>query len=310
MKNRSELRSWLILSILGILAAALFLLSATITLPSGIHTLAQSVAEALTVSIVVALVVEPRLLRHFGEELASQTFWASFYSRAPKEYRDAIQELASATQFGIAVDLTVALDWADDEQGIIRVRLERTDYRENRSSKPFSYEPSGYVSSSPFPAYAAEIDQDEIICEGAAFRGSPLRDNFARVERERDGRLAVKPVNESATSYFQVPPGLRYTTIFACVTYKLASGNFPIGTSVPALSLTIKLQGNALPDLWISIVPPGSVILDPKLSMDGSSLVGKGPIPIGGVSLSGSVVTLYWARKKEGASNREAEPEL
>lgn len=78
MKNRTELRSWLILSILGVLAAALFLLSATITLPGGIHTLVQSVAEALTVSIVVALVVEPRLLRHFGEELASRTFWAFF----------------------------------------------------------------------------------------------------------------------------------------------------------------------------------------------------------------------------------------
>jgi hypothetical protein len=262
------------------------------------------------VSVVVALVVEPRLLRHFGEELASQTFWASFYSRAPKEYRDAIQELASATQFGIAVNLKVVLDWAGDERGIIRVRYEMTHYRENRSGKPFSYESAGYVADSPFPSYKAEINQDEIICEGATFRGDPLRDNFARVEREKDGRLVVKPVNESATSYFQVPPGLRYTTIFACTTYKLDSGNAPIGISVPALSVTMELQGSALPDLWISIIPPGSVILDPKLSMDGSSLANKGPIPIGGVFLAGSVVTLYWARKKEGASNREARPEL
>jgi hypothetical protein len=307
VKNPTGLRSWLILSILGILAAALFLLSAEITLPSGIHTLTQSVAEALTVSIVVALVVEPRLLRHFGEELASQTFWASFYSRAPREYRDAVQELASATQFGIAVHLKVVLDWADNDQKIIRFHYEMTHYRENRSNRPFSYEPGGYIGGSCFPSHKSEIDQYEVICEGATFHGSPLRENFSRVVREKDGRVAVKPVSESSSSYFQVPPGLRYTTIFGCTSYKHESGNTPIGISVPALSRTIHLLGSALPDLWISIVQTG--ILDPRLSVDGSSLVDKGPIPIEGVSLSGSVITLYWARKQGGASNREAEPE-
>lgn len=308
MKNRTELRSWLILSILGILAGALFLLSAMITLPDGFHALVQSVAEALAVSVVVALVVEPRLLRHFGEELASQTFWASFYSRAPRGYRDAIQELAAATQFGIAVDMKVGLDWANDDQSIIRCRFEATHYRENRSNKPFPYEPKGYIYDSPFPSHKAEIDQDEIICEGATFRGSPLRDKFSRVEREKDGRLAIKPVDGSASTYFQVPPGHRYTAIFAGTTYVHESGRFPIGISVPALSLTIELQGNALPDLWISIIHPGAGIFDEKLGTDGSSLVGKGPIRIDEVSLSGSVIILSWARKQGGASNREAEP--
>jgi hypothetical protein len=308
VKNRTELRSWLILSVLGVLAAALFLLSATITLPSGFHTLTQSVAEALTVSIVVALVVEPRLLRHFGEELASQTFWASFYSRAPRGYRDAIQELASATQFGIAVNLRVVLDWAGDDQRIIRLRFEGTHYRENRSNKPFPYEPRGNLYDSPFPLHKAEIDQYEVICEGATFHGSPLRENFSRVEREKDGRLAIKPAIESSSSYFQVPAGLRYTTIFGGTTYAHESGRIPLGISVPALSLTIELAGSALPDLWISIIHPGSGILDAKLSADGSSLAGKGPIHIDEVSLSGSVIILYWARKQGVDSNPEPEP--
>jgi len=307
VKNRTELRPWLILSILGILAAALFLLSATVALPDGIHTLVQSVAEALTVSVVVALVVEPRLLRHFGEELASQTFWASFYSRAPRAYREAIQGLASATQFGIAVDIKVALDWADESQTIIRFRFEMTHYRENRSNKPFSYEPNGYLYDSPFPSYEAKIDLDEILCEGATSRGSPLKDKFARVEGEKDGRLAIKPVDESTSCYFQVPPGLRYTAIFGGTTYAHESGRFPIGISVPALSLAIELQGNALPDLWISVFHPGAGIFDARLNADGSSLVPKGPIRIDEVSLSGSVIILYWARKQHGASNREAE---
>lgn len=309
MKNRTELRSWIILSILGILAGALFLLSSTVTLPDGLHVLVQSVAEALTVSVVVALVVEPRLLRHFGEELASQTFWVSFFSRAPRAYREAIQELASATQFGIEVNLKVALDWADDDQAIIRFRYEFTSYRENHSNKPFPYNPRGHLFDSPFPSYKAEIDQYEVICEGATFRGCPLRDNFSLVEREKDGRLVVKPVNESSSSYFQVPPGLRYTTIFGGTTYYHESARVPIGISTPALSLTFELQGSALPDLWISIIHPGSAMLDPKLSVDGTSLVDKGPIRIDEVSLSGSVILLYWARKQGEASNRKSELE-
>lgn len=310
MKNRTELRSWLILSILAILAGALFLLSAVVALPSGIHTLVQSVAEALTVSIVVALVVEPRLLRHFGEELASQTFWASFYSRAPRAYRDAIQELASATQFGIAVHIRVVLDWADDDHTIIRFRHERTTYAENRSNKAFPLVPRANVSDSPVLPYKAEIDTFEVICEDATFNGSPLRDNFVRVVREKDGRLVMKPADESASCYFQVPPGRRYTTIFGCTTYRHDIGYTAIGISMPALSLTVELKGDTLPDLWISVIHPGSGLLDPKLNVDGSSLVDKGPIRIEEVSLSGSVLMLYWARKEGEALNREAEPEL
>lgn len=306
MKNQTELRSWIVLTILAILAGVFFLVSATITLPDGIRTLIQSVAEALTVSVVVALVVEPRLLRHFGEELASQTFWVSFFSRAPRAYREAIKELASATQFNVEVNQKWVLDWADDDKKIIRFHHEFTSYRENHSSKPFPIEPKATLHDSSFPSYQASIERLEILCEGATFRGSPLLENFSRVERQNDGRLVVKPVDESALSYFQVPPGLRYTSIFVGTTYRHDFGRMPIGMSLPTLSLTLELRGTALPDLWISIIHPGVGVLDPMLSVDGSLLVDKGPIRIDEVSLSGSVIILYWARKQGSAPNREA----
>lgn len=85
---------WMILIIFGLAGLALFSMDAVISLPSQVHGLTQAVGEALVVAVVVALVVEPRLLRYFGEELSSQTFWASFYSRAPDAYREAIKELA------------------------------------------------------------------------------------------------------------------------------------------------------------------------------------------------------------------------
>src|SRR5450755_4711905 len=79
---------WAILLMFGLVGAALFTVDAVMSLPSQVHSITQAVGEALVVAVVVSLVVEPRLLRYFGEELSSQTFWASFYSRAPDAYRD------------------------------------------------------------------------------------------------------------------------------------------------------------------------------------------------------------------------------
>jgi len=305
MKDRLALRSWLILAILAVLAAILFSLSATLTLPGEAHTLMQSVAEALTVSIVVALVVEPRLLRHFGEELATQTFWASFYSRAPREYRQAVQELASATQFAIAVQWKVTLDWADDSRAAIRFRSEITNYRENRGQKEFTLVPRSFVYESSSPSHKATIDDYQVICEGATFHGSPLQDNSARIESDKDGRLVLKPVDESAAGYFKVPPGLRYTIIAKATTYVTEIGHAPLAIATPTLSLNIELQGTALPDLWISIIHPGLGSADARISAAGSSLGDNGPIHIGEVSLSGQAILLSWAPQRPAVVNRE-----
>jgi hypothetical protein len=47
----------------------LFVLPTLITFPVTLQALVRAVAEALVVAVVVSLVVEPRLLRYFGEQL-------------------------------------------------------------------------------------------------------------------------------------------------------------------------------------------------------------------------------------------------
>jgi hypothetical protein len=89
-------RSGIVLAAFAVLALILYLLSVLLSLPSEAHILVQAVAEALVVSIVVALAVEPRLLRHFGEELASQTFWTSFYSRGLGSFGTDISDCGAA----------------------------------------------------------------------------------------------------------------------------------------------------------------------------------------------------------------------
>jgi hypothetical protein len=317
MRRSSTLHSWIVLTIFGILAIILFLLSALLTLPSELHTLLQSVAEALIVSIVVALAVEPRLLRHFGEELASQTFWTSFYSRAPEKYRGAIRELASATQFTTAFHWKVTLDWADDNQTTIRLSSEITIFRENRSQKPCAFNPWSFIHESPLPSYQATIDEYLIICEGATFRGNPIRDGFSRLEHAQDGRLILQPAKESASSYFQVPPGLKYTIITKATTYIPELGYTPLVITTPTLSLTAELCGDALPDLWISILHPELCSSDTVISGTGTELAGRGSIPIGEICVTGQAILLSWARQQarrsypaveRGASSVEARP--
>ena len=74
----------------------------------------RAVGEALVVAVVVALAVEPRLLRYFGNEIVSQTFWNAFYSRAPEAYKEAIKELAGADKFAEHARWKVSLDWANE----------------------------------------------------------------------------------------------------------------------------------------------------------------------------------------------------
>ena len=59
MQGNLASRSWIILTTFAITAITLFLVNTLLTLPNELHALLQAVAEALVVSIVVALAVEP-----------------------------------------------------------------------------------------------------------------------------------------------------------------------------------------------------------------------------------------------------------
>ena len=102
MRRYSRWQHWLVLVAFIIASVVLFAISSYVKMSSDVYDFTRAIAEALIVAVVVSLAVEPRLLRYFGNELASQTFWNSFYSRAPDAYKDAIKELASEDQFTLA----------------------------------------------------------------------------------------------------------------------------------------------------------------------------------------------------------------
>lgn len=296
MKRISTSGSWVILAILGILAAILLILNVELILPEKVHSLLQAIAEALIVSIVVALVVEPRLLRHFGEELASQTFWTSFYSRAPGEYRQAIKELASATQFANVISWKVTLDWSDEEQSMIRLDSEIIDFRENRGEKPYPHVPRTFIYESPFPSRPAAIEEYQVLCESITFHGNPVEEGYSLMRHEKDGRLVIIPADDSAKTYLQIPPGAKYAIIAKATTFASTPGHAPLVITTPTLSLEVELRGSALHDLWVSILHPGLGRTTTVISETGAALASKGPIRVGGICVTGQAILLSWAR--------------
>jgi hypothetical protein len=68
------------------------------------------------------------------------------------------------------------------------------------------------------------------------------------------------------------------------------------------LPLTVGLCGNALDDLWISVLHPGPGSFDTDISGCGAALAGRGPIRIGDIGVMGQAILLYWARYQPAAA--------
>jgi len=247
----------------------------------------------------VSLVVEPRLLRYFGEELSSQTFWASFYSRARDAYREAIKELAAKTDFAHAFNFILSFDWANKEKSVVRMTCEWTEHRENRSPRPLPLEINAFIPESCFQDFKAEFASCAIVCQELALYANLMDAGVLTVIQGNDGRLTMTQ-DESLAPLFQAPPGARYTKITSAVTYFGPIGFMSYVTVGPALQFGIQLRGTALPDLYFSIVHPGQGV-SPVLKGMGTDLGARGLMPIGGVFIEGQSVVLSWKHKESPA---------
>jgi len=271
-------------------------------MPGQAQTLSRAVGEALVVAVVVALAVEPRLLRYFGNEIVSQTFWNAFYSRAPEAYKEAIKELASADKFADHARWKISLDWANEERSVISLTVDYTNFLKNYSSKPHALQPYAFVYDSLFSDFPTEVHHYQTICQDSAFDSDLIKDGYAQVSHAPDGRLLLTPKSDSQQPYFRVPAGQRYTIKTKVTTYTGASGHFPLAVVRPTLQFTVQLEGAALSDIYLSLVNPGSGSVRPVVEGAGKDMAKKGVIPVPGVFLTGQAVLLSWK------SNDRTEP--
>jgi len=265
-----------------------------VKIPEQAQTLSRAVGEALVVAVVVALAVEPRLLRYFGNEVVSQTFWNAFYSRAPEAYKEAIKELAGADKFAEHARWNVTLDWANEERSVVRLTVDYTNFLKNYSSKPHGLQPYTFAYDSPFSDFPTEVHHYQTICQDSAFDTDLIKDGYAQISHAPDGRLLLTPKSDSQPPYFRVPAGQRYTIKTKVTTYAGTSGHFPLAVVRPTLQFTVQLEGAALPNLYLSLVNPGSGSVRPVVEGSGNEMAGKGAILVPGVFLTGQAVLLSW----------------
>jgi len=306
MKGQGRWRYWLVISLFSAAAAALFVLSVVTKLPDPLPKLTQAIGEALAVAVVVSLAVEPRLLRFFGEEIASQTFWSSFYSRAPDSYREAIKALASAERFGIHTQWQLTFDWADGEKVAIKVAAKCNNLCENRGPRPHDLLPRAFAYESVFPGLPAEFNTYMAICQDSAFNIDLIKDELVSIEHTEDGRLMIVPKSEQAEPYFSVPPGQRYTLITTATTYFGPAGHVPLIMPGPTLKCTVQLSGTALPDLYLSVMHPSSGTIMPPIEGAGKELSARGEITVGSVFIMGQAIMLSW----KSSTNQHTSPIL
>jgi hypothetical protein len=295
MKLRSKVIQesiyWSLTVLLAIAAGVLFYVSFRV-LPAGwLRNLTQASGEACFVAFVVAILVEPRMLRKFGDEIAEQTFWSSFFSQALPTYRNAIRELAGESQFTIASHWRLTFDWEGDQHEVLKLAIQCDNHRQNRSTKPFAI---SKVYSSVFGSRRkpAEYQSYRISSDDPPSDVDLLLDDYVRTEHAPDGRLVVRA--DTKRPMFTIPANRRctiHTEYIACVDN---AGFYPLTVTRPTLSFTVQLKGTALQDLFLTITHPAGGTMRTLCEDIGTKLAKEGPIPVGGVFITGAALLISW----------------
>jgi hypothetical protein len=291
MITRPKMTYLLTLIFLAAAAATLFILNANVLKTGQAHTFSQAIGEALIVALVVAIAVEPRLLRHFGEEIASKSFWTSFYARAPEEYRNAIQNLARETQFTHAIRWRLSFDWIDDNNhDAIKLTITVLNFRKNCDTNPYKVTPYAFAYESRFHKYPTKFIAYTIYSESLTRSIDILLDKRIQPRYAKDGRLEIS----DKTEIFTVQPDQSFTTETRFATCVDTIGYYPLTVTRPTLCATVQLMGTALNDLFISILHPGSGTLQTNNEGVGTELEKQGEIRVGEVYITGQAVLVSW----------------
>jgi hypothetical protein len=216
--------------------------------------LLQAFGEAALVSSVLAILVDPYLKRRLQDESGWGALFGYLNPRAPKELREAIQELAACKRYYTKADWSLYFAWQDREKAVLAITLEVTRTGYNIGPEP--YKPNGrpWVLASTH-GYQTEYLRYTLSCPGHIttldVREAELRpyvviqdDHSVYLE---EGRL----VRNRA-----IPPDVRFESINRARMYRHAAGYVPLHYENFFESLTFTLDGPALDDLYVRVQHP------------------------------------------------------
>ncbi|WP_372669684.1 hypothetical protein [Amycolatopsis kentuckyensis] len=221
-------------------------------------TFAQStilgLSEALLISGILAVVVDPFLKQRIQEESAWAGIFGFLNERAPSGLRKSLQELAACEVFFPKTKWTLDFAWKNQPLGVLSLTISVQSTGENISRKPHKLDGKLWVLAST-ATFRSEYLKYSASCPGA-FTSVDLSGEAltAHVTTQSDGSLVLDEA--SACGHREIPAGKTFEIARQARMFRHKSGYVPLQHSRFGEELEIELKGPALSDIDLRVIHP------------------------------------------------------
>jgi hypothetical protein len=211
-------------------------------------------SEALVISGLLALIVDPYLKKRIQDESGWNAVFGYLNPHAPSGLRDAIQELATCRQYHKRTHWSAAFAWNDADKAILTVTLEVRNTGIVLDPEP--YKPAGrlWVLAST-SGYQSEYLRYSLSCpdnfDSIDLSGEELQQYVVVLD---DRSIYVD--EERAVDGREIPPNVSYENLKKARMYRQPIGYIPLHHGIFGEHLSIELKGPALADLDINVAHP------------------------------------------------------
>lgn len=210
-----------------------------------------SIGEALFVSLIIAVLVEPVIRKHFARSLGNDLWWVLSSSEAPDEFRKAVKTLASLKRYYISCTWHLDFRWEERTRDVLRVEISALSYGVNLDAAP--YRPPTHLWLMPSaPGYESHYESWEFEVGARALHQQLDRDRLESLRTEQ--RLwedILKPGLEAR-------PGEHFKFSKKSVVYP-REPLIPLIHANTALRQEFRFSGPALSDLLIDLRHSGAL---------------------------------------------------
>jgi YD repeat-containing protein len=272
--------------------------------------LLSGIGDALLIATLIGALVDPRLKRELATEIASQTsrmtadvFYRDFLGGEylPSEYLEGIKRLAKTDRLSLGSSWVLRLDWADSDKKLVKVTssirntIKNVDREGVKPSKPWLLCLTDGRPKSYFTRYEVELvtSSHEVS----------QTDKITRWVYEDLGQLSGKTTPEGSGVRLNVephevciiPPGEHLKTTLEGVTFHDSCGLMPLMCTFSTLGQELKVHGDAIGDLVVSVRLGTQILTSASSDADGEANVLYFQSDL--LAVRGSVLLVQWQPK-------------
>jgi hypothetical protein len=255
------------LALIGLIGVALIVLASVFELGEPLESASKAVGEALIVTGLLGVIVEPPLRRLFAEDVARDAFLTLFGVNAPREYLEALEEVCRTDRLSFGVTWQVTIEWHDPT--VLKLVLEAHNTLSNIGSKPMHPHRIWLMPSSEGapPSFFRRLQYEIRDAEERVIYPPPLEKDELEVLVERVAGGGIVGPPDRLFREHVVPPRGAITTALTGELYLRTPAVVPLASKYPSLKTSFIVRGPALADINVA-VKSGSMELNGRPSTD------------------------------------------